>query len=170
MTAPKPRDQLRSSLCADGCGATVHWPQRALDGHPLGWCRECSAPMLGDTVWHRTPPEQRAEFSRHNGHGLCNRCYKRAQRATTAKRTRSPQLRAEDVLEEWVLLRSDGVTDLEVAAKRIGMTRAGLEQALYRARRRGDRRGEIYRNDQLGTGALVGTTRQRETTYIGRAA
>jgi predicted DNA-binding protein (UPF0251 family) len=95
-------------------------------------------------------PDERVGLARHEGHRLCTRCGKAAIRAETALATRAPQRKREEVLEEWDLMRSDGVTDLTVAAKRMGMTRAGLQKALERARAAGDPRAITHGNSQLG--------------------
>ena len=71
--------------------------------------------------------------------GLCNKCYKRAYRAGTLDDVATRRPLAE-VLDEWVLLRDDGIS-VRDAAPRLGMTFPALDQHLVRARRRGDPRG-----------------------------
>lgn len=70
------------------------------------------------------------------GRGLIERCYNRMQwhgdLADYPRRTR----RIEDVLDDYKLLRQDGYTLAQMAA-RIGMSRTALERALVRARERG---------------------------------
>ena len=49
----------------------------------------------------------------------------------------------EEVVEEWDLLRSQGVMTVAQAASRMGMTAEALDRALYRARKRGDTRANL---------------------------
>lgn len=132
--------------------------RHAGDDGTRGQCSGCQAPMVTEGRWRAMPVEERqaSGLSRHGGHGKCNRCAKAARRGE-ASGTRASIIPNEEMLEEWVLLRSSGVTDLAEAARRIGTTRAALEQCLYRARRKGDSRGEYHRNDDLG-GIASGTT------------
>lgn len=53
-----------------------------------------------------------------------------------------PQRRAAEVLSHWALVRDLG-GDLGDAAEGLDMTLDALEQALYRARKRGDDRGRL---------------------------
>jgi hypothetical protein len=121
-------------------------------------CAGCARGLVPQRAWQAMTPEERDTHPgrRHESRGLCPSCYWKLRRDDLLGQRRLR--RADEVLEEWVLLRSDGVTDLGVAAKRIGMTRTALQQALYRARRRGDDRGRVHRNDQLSGGMLQGTT------------
>jgi predicted DNA-binding protein (UPF0251 family) len=153
-------------LCVCGCGESFdsNGPQRAIFGHPVGHCSQCEIPLVSDSVWeaYGRAGKDRSHFARHSGNKLCNGCFKRISRAEYRRRENKPAYsgmrRREEVLEDWELLRSDGVTDLEVAAHRMGMSKGALEQALYRARKAGDSRGIVHRNDQLGGGIRQGRT------------
>lgn len=108
--------------------------------------------MVSHAAWKGMSTEDRraADFTRRGANGLCERCYKAGRRAKDPVQTRSPYRRREEMLEEWEFLRSDGVTDLSVAASRMGVTRTALEKALERARKAGDPRGVHHRNADLG--------------------
>lgn len=98
-----------------------------------GQCARCS---------HRIVPRRHRPLNgarRHAGRGLCDPC-RNETRATgdlpdfeRATRTR------DELLDEWVLLRSEGYT-LRQAAERLGMTYPAFERAYYRARCDGDPR------------------------------
>lgn len=106
--------------------------------------------MITGWAWWRLTPEARqaSDHVRLGARGLCHRCYQKSRYQPSPGRP--PIIRREDMLSEWEILRSDGVTDLAIAAERIGTTRAALEKCLERARKAGDPRGQRYRNDQLG--------------------
>lgn len=78
------------------------------------------------------------------GRGMCRPCYnswyKESTRAGTFERATRPY---DETLDEWVMLRDTGCTDVATAARRLGMTKRALEQTLYRARKRGDIRGSL---------------------------
>ena len=76
----------------------------------------------------------------HGARGLYNACYKRALRAGTLPDHERWNRPADELLDEWVLLRDDGYRPRDAAA-RIGVTYTALDKALCRAKRRGDPRG-----------------------------
>lgn len=84
----------------------------------------------------------------HGGHGYCVKHHSRLRRhGSLEKRVPRPsrargksQRTAEDMLEEWSHLRASGTTVRE-AALRMGVSSSALDKALYRARLRGDERG-----------------------------
>lgn len=105
---------------------------------PLHHCVDCACTMVlhGHLDLY---PELRATHRRYGGQERCMPCYNQALRDGKLERVNRSR---EEVLEDWVFLRDDGV-DLATAARRMGMKKASLEQALYRARKRGDLRGSL---------------------------
>jgi hypothetical protein len=77
--------------------------------------------------------------STQRARGLCEPCYQRHRYRGTLDNFERPSRTADEVLDEWVLLRGDGHT-IRQAAARLGMTHKALDQALVRAKRRGDPR------------------------------
>lgn len=77
----------------------------------------------------------------HDARGLCKSHYKAAW--GRGQFETKPSLSAEDVLDDWALIRDAGETNVRRAAERIGMTWKALDQALYRARKKGDPRGSL---------------------------
>lgn len=144
--------------------ARIRWANHDPRGGP---CKTCGVPMLFEGSWRSIPAKLRPQgWNRHGGLGECNRCRKAAKRAEgSTYGSRAPQMRAEDMLEDWDMLRSDGVTDLNVAARRIGTTKAALQKCLERAAKRGDERAVRWHNDQLG-----GLQRQSVAGYSTRRA
>lgn len=71
--------------------------------------------------------------------GICSFCYDGLR--GTVELLDFPRVKraADDVLDEYVFMRSVGVSRGEMP-DRLRMTRAALDQVLCRARRRGDRR------------------------------
>jgi len=105
-------------------------------------CGQCAQPMIYADYVRRFPELLERGFVRVGGRGLCKTCYSHAQRTGQFGddvRGRS----AEEVLEDWEMLRDDGES-LENAARRMGMTVKALDKALYRARKKGDPRGSLY--------------------------
>ena len=160
-----------TNTCYCGCGTSIPVARVYADGHnprnrwrnhdpkvPIGDCKGCDSPIVSDGGWRLMTPAERelAGVRRHAGRRLCNRCWKAAKADETRLGTRAPQRKREEVLEEWDLMRSDGVTDLTVAAKRMGMTRHGLQKALERAAKAGDPRAVRHHNDQLSGGTTSG--------------
>lgn len=114
-------------------------------------CRACGVFLVGTDTWRTMTPEARQGRALHRGHGLCAKHYARARRlgdplaprpAWTPRPVRGPHLDAEEVLEEWVVLRRSGES-VASAAERMGLPFSTLDKALWRARRRGDARGAL---------------------------
>lgn len=80
--------------------------------------------------------ERRLIFAR----GLCNTCYHRNRYHGTLIDFERTTHAADELLDEWTLLRDDGY-GYRNAAARLGVTVAALDKALCRAKRRGDPRG-----------------------------
>lgn len=96
-------------------------------------CLDCDRPMH--------PKHHRARgVPRHVGRGLCRTCYKAAQVSGSLVDFERLTFSADELLDEWVLLRGEGYT-VRQAAPRIGVSFAALDRALYRAVARGDDRG-----------------------------
>jgi hypothetical protein len=94
-------------------------------------------------------------FRRHLGRGLCVNCY--GTEMTAGRLDQWPRMNrpGSEMLEDWELLRSAGVS-VEQAAKRIGVTMAALDRALHRAIKNGDERGRH-------TGCRTATTESRSS-------
>jgi hypothetical protein len=170
-------------LCKCRCGTEVGYARTYVPGHqaavrarwaghdpnkPSSECRYCDVPMISSVAWRKMSVEHRrtSGLARHGARGLCDRCAKGVRRANDPTRTpgsRSPNRSREEMLEDWDLLRSDGVTDLTVAALRMGVTKGALQKCLERARKAGDPRAVVYRNSDLSGGFLVGTTTNYRT-------
>lgn len=111
-----------------------------------GRCRACRAPVFPRPNGARVtdlPPGARF----HAGRGLCTRCHPAAHRAGTLIDFARHTLSRDELLDDWVLLRDEGLTYTQAAA-RIGMPVAALKRALNRARADGDPRAEYARNRQ----------------------
>jgi len=116
-------------------------------------CRRCErGPLVHGSRWRGlTKSERKATGGvEHCARGLCRACYESVLGQDALYDYEPVSRNSEEILEEWALLRSDGMTDLTIAAERIGTTRAALEKCLERARKAGDPRGQVYRNGQLG--------------------
>lgn len=107
---------------------------------PVSACGECKVSMATPRHLDRFPELRDRGIIRKGGHGLCNRCYRRARTAGTVEPT---VRRRDEVLDEWAMLRDTGTTDLREAAERMGMTWTALDMALYRARKDGDPRASL---------------------------
>lgn len=95
-------------------------------------CLDCTRPLVPR---RRHPPKGHV---RHAGRNLCDGC--RQRRAKNG--TPMPPLTtwpADDLLTEWDLLRRQGHT-MRQACDRLGVTYDALDQAIARAKRRGDTR------------------------------
>jgi hypothetical protein len=109
----------------------------------VGVCRDCGKPMVGKHTYRRYA-EAREQFVRHDGQGLCRADHKRATAHGTLPEPAPRDLprcayrRRAEVLEEYALLRSDGVSR-RMCALRMGMTLSGLDRAINRARAAGER-------------------------------
>lgn len=88
----------------------------------------------------RRAPELRARYVAHECRGLCGRCRKRRLQDGTLGEAERRTYSADELLDEWVLLRDDGHRWRDAAA-RLGVTEAALHKALHVACRRGDPRG-----------------------------
>jgi hypothetical protein len=126
-------------------------PRARSSTSPIGKpCVDCSRILRS-----RKEPEPR-----HAGRGLCTRCHERRSKAgtlgevPTIQRTELP---SEVVLDEWSFLRdwSGSLLTPAEGAERLGMSKKALEQALYRARKKGDPRGGLRVNgvDVIDRGA-----------------
>lgn len=107
---------------------------------PVYRCTTCKASMVSQ-AFRRRWPELRDAHRQMGTKDLCHRCYQAAVKA--GDRPERKNRSADEVLDEWVWLRDDGVADVKVAARRMGMTWKALDKALYRARKRGDQRGSL---------------------------
>lgn len=93
----------------------------------------CGRPMVRHDV---APPPGAC---RHEGRGLCARCYRKAQQdGSLVDRPRLLRHR-DEVLEDWPRLRAEGYTKRQ-AAERLGMSFSALDRMLSRARSAGDPR------------------------------
>lgn len=107
------------------------------DEVPTYRCEDCGRLMASLTYLERFPELRDGGIVRLGSRAYCVTHYRRRVKDGEIERvTRS----REEVLEDWAFLRDDGVS-LTEAAQRMGMKRKTLEQALYRARKRGDLRG-----------------------------
>lgn len=117
-------------------------------------CTDCGKTMVSNQYRARWP-ELAEKHLAMGGRGLCRRDYGIRLRNGTLPPGNSGRRPMEETLEDWEMLRDDGVTSLEVAAARMGMSLAALDQALYRARKKGDPRGSLvpFAHDMRRTAA-----------------
>jgi hypothetical protein len=105
-------------------------------------CTTCHRHMIAGRQWEKLTKEQRTAnrakgITVADSHGLCGRCRTRQRRGVSKRATVVP---SSVVVEEWNWLANptrpdqDNIRDL---APRLGMTYAGLEQAVFMARKRG---------------------------------
>lgn len=100
-------------------------------------CQGCETTMVTRSARDRFPSlRQHAVLASIE---LCHRCHSSRRRSGDLDRKKRL---ADEVLDDWVLMRDDGES-VESAARRMGMTRSALDKALYRARKRGDARGSL---------------------------
>lgn len=87
-------------------------------------------------------PQKRAHegHPRHAGRGLCTACHARHKAHGTLIDFERKSWSREELLNEWVLLRDEGIR-MRDAAPRIGVSYDALDRALCRALARGDDRG-----------------------------
>ena len=102
----------------------------------------CDRRMVSRRVWDKATRERRAELAaqgvhKHQGRGLCSRCYSRARAAGTLEDYPATVYTRAEVLDEWqaagldrTLSRAERCRRL---APRLGMSFAALERALDRA-------------------------------------
>lgn len=81
---------------------------------------------------------------RIHGRRLCKRCYESHRRADTLIDFEPSELDRDTLLDEYRLLRSDGVL-APYMPSRIGISAKAFERAMYRARRAGDPRAADWR-------------------------
>lgn len=91
--------------------------------------------------WRKMSHDARRELEGIGVHpivarGLCQPCYTRATREGTLRNYEKGHRPIEDVIEDWLLLRSEGFNRPD-AAERLGMAYKTLQKALERAQDRG---------------------------------
>ena len=122
----------------------------------VGDCIHCKRPMRSDYARKKgvTVPGATAV---HAGRGVCHTCNARIRRhgspefkplaerrpADRRRRPGTEQVPSRYLLEDWEILRAEGLT-WKQAAPRIGVSEAAMSQALRRARKRGDPRGNLF--------------------------
>lgn len=132
----KYRRQRKGDLCMACRVREVRAKERAGRPQPPRgptFCKVC-----GVETMTKKQREARPEMPQKQG-DYCRSCYCKAYRAGTLESTE--QRPADEVLDEWEMLRDTGTTDMREAARRMGMSFAALEKACLRARRKGDPRG-----------------------------
>lgn len=100
----------------------------------------CGRMMVPGYLYSKMPREERSGLTFHSARGLCMRCRRAAERDGTFDDYEPRRRLNGDVLEEWELLRSQGVWDLKVAADRIGISYSALDMAIWRGAQKGDPR------------------------------
>lgn len=136
-------------------------PTRVLDSRAVRGCRRSSgrcdcADRPGPACancGHRPPPRRR-RGTPPIIRGLCPACYwRKTANGALADWPRATRSR-DDVLDEWVILRTQRYTYRQ-AAERLGMTLTAFEGAIYRARRDDDPRAlpSLTRRETSGRGA-----------------
>ena len=103
-------------------------------------CTSCGYPTVDYRI-RQADPTVRAHTRSYTGRGLCTTCYHRARKDGTIFDFERQVWPADELLDEWVLLRDDGYS-VRQAAERIGVTWVALDRATARAKRAGDPRGE----------------------------
>lgn len=105
----------------------------------LRTCRLCGGSLLR--------PSSKGKGVSGHGRGLCSPCYCKERRANRIHLYPRSIRTADEVLDAWGLLlrRVRGAWTLAELAKEIGMKPDALDQALTRARRRGDPRAVDHR-------------------------
>ncbi|WP_344029272.1 hypothetical protein [Pseudonocardia kongjuensis] len=76
---------------------------------------------------------------RKKARGLCGACYMASWRREDLAEHAVQQRPRDDVLDDWLVLRGEGLS-LRQAAARLGMSFEAFERAFYRARGDGDER------------------------------
>ena len=104
-------------------------------------CAKCACEMVPQD----TPAELRGGRRVHRARMLCAPCYKVEHRAGNLeawapKTTRIDSAELDSYLDDWEMMRDDGVGMREAAA-RLGLKVSTFDKILYRARKRGDPRG-----------------------------
>jgi hypothetical protein len=111
----------------------------------------CDLVLVSKQAWFAMDAKAREGKARHGGRGLCKRHYDRIGGPDQGLEPREYR-RADEVLEDWVMIKDSCRGDIRVAAPRMGMSVKALEQVLYRARQRGDERGNVPPRWLLGRG------------------
>lgn len=124
-----------------------------LQGLRICTVKDCGVKMQSKYLWRQGIRLPGAE-TYHGGREMCSTHYCRwtrngrtdiipvGERKKPSRGDRRPDIPREYVLSDWIILRAQGLTYRQ-AAPRIGMTEEALEQALRRARKRGDSRGNL---------------------------
>lgn len=116
-------------------------------------CGPCDLPMIPHRQWYRQNHRPEGHVPCGNEElELCRKHYRRylrngstepVVRLRRPRKSRAVEVRvnrtSEEVLEDYAMIR-DHVGSVAQAAERMGMTFSALDMALYRARKRGDRR------------------------------
>lgn len=104
-----------------------------------------------DRVGRRRTPATCHPEHPSEGRGLCYRCYQRARRR--GKLADYPRVNrpAQDTLDDYELLRSEGYTKAQIA-DRLGMSLDALSHALWRARDRNEAPTRSTAEDAGGPG------------------
>lgn len=100
----------------------------------------CAGHHCDRLIVHRRGFKQTGTLWRHSAGGMCDRCWSREYRSITPAGYRLIITPWELIADDWVMLRDDGCS-VRDATPRLGVTVAALDQALTRAKRRGDPRG-----------------------------
>jgi hypothetical protein len=108
----------------------VRAPLLALPGAAL--CRDCEVSLLAPSAWRALPDHLRPGYRLHIGRRLCSRCYRRRWDAGTLVDAERLTRTRTEVLEDFLLLASEGYSR-RLVAERMGMTYDALCQALHRA-------------------------------------
>ena len=172
---PKLTDAEREGKRAHGGHGLcfLHWRRRRQHGtfdvrHPgrgeravnfaVTKCSEalCTHKVASKGALKYKPELRKQGVKRRYGDGLCEACYHRRRRNSTAvaPASRTPSEQHEIILEEWEFLR-DGGESVYAFADRMGLKIGTLHNILRDARRRGDRRGGLlpYGNDMRRSAA-----------------
>lgn len=100
----------------------------------------CGRQLLTREGLRVVPEDQRVGLALHAARGLCQRCWRKAKANDTLLDLPAKKRMNDEVMEEWELLRTQGVHSIRKAAERMGMTHKALEKAIQRGRERGDSR------------------------------
>lgn len=126
--------------CYDQCRTEVEEPRLTSLANIKTWeCSYCGQPTTTRTALQRFP-SLRGQYRENRKGDLCQRCYGRSLKSGALDlRVR----KADEVLDDWAMMRDDENPTIKAAAERLGMKWKTLEKALYRARKRGDSRGSL---------------------------
>jgi len=105
-------------------------------------CLRCGQSMVDGKTYVANPKIQR-KYSRHYSRGLCRTCYSNEKYHGRLNDWPLLTRKRDELLEEWVLLRSAGVP-IAQAAERMGISVIALDRALHRATKAGDQRGRHH--------------------------